>query len=284
MAAGMTEPASAKLNLYLHLTGKRADGYHLLDSLFTFIDLQDELSVKASDKLSLSVKGSFADLAGDVENNTVLKAAKLMQEATGCTKGAALTLTKNIPPGAGLGGGSADAAAAIRLLTQFWKLKMPYKTMHAIALQVGADVPACLTSNTVQVSGVGETLAAGVVLLQPLHLLLVYPNKALATAEVYKQFKGPFSEALPVPGIQTTRTMIKALAKRKNDLEAPAIALMPEIEGILTTLRAQEGCGLARMTGSGSACFGLFEQEAQCEAAAKAFPTRYWVKKVKTAT
>jgi 4-diphosphocytidyl-2-C-methyl-D-erythritol kinase len=257
--------APAKLNLFLHVTGKRADGYHLLDSLVTFCDVADRVSVQAASSLTLSVTGPFARMAGPMEDNLVRRAAKALNLAAGTQQGAAIALEKNIPAGAGLGGGSADAAATLLALNDLWALGFSFQQLADIGLALGADIPVCLLGQSCRMTGIGEILDP-VPALPPLALVLVHPGHGLATPQVFKALAGRWSG--PASEINMDLDFIDALRSNRNDLEAPARELMPDIGQMLDALSALPGCRLARMSGSGSACFGLFDQDNEAQAAA----------------
>lgn len=260
--------APAKINLTLHVTGKRADGYHLLESLIGFASIHDTVTVEAADKLSLAITGPFAAaLTHDPQENILLKTARLLAEKAGIIPNVRIALEKNLPIGSGIGGGSADAAALMHVLHSVWKLPFTAQEMQAFALQIGADVPVCYNRKTVFMSGIGEQLQETSI-PPALPALLVNPLQSLSTIQVFKQgvacFSLPDPEASPPMQHDSFIAWLKA---RKNDLEPPAIALMPVITDILTALEHQPGCQLARMSGSGATCFGLFSNE---EAAARA--------------
>ena len=257
----ISEPAPAKINLALHVTGRRPDGYHLLDSLVVFADVGDVVEVAHADEVSLSVSGPFATaLSGD---NLVMRAA----QAFGSGRGAAVRLVKNLPVASGIGGGSADAAATLRALSVLWDLPVPD------ALPLGADVPVCLAGRPARMSGIGEALSA-VPPLPPAWLVLANPGMAVSTAEVFRRLGG-FGEALPaVPAWADARGLADWLSASRNDLEGPARAICPEISVLLGDLSALPGCLLARMSGSGATCFGLFGARAEAELAARALRVR----------
>lgn len=259
--------APAKVNLYLHVTGRRADGYHLLDSLIVFTALTDQLELRPADGMSLAVEGAFADNAGPLDDNLVLRAARALADAAKVDTGMAGRLEKNIPAAAGLGGGSADAAAALRGLTRLWEIPRNAVDLSSLALEIGADIPVCLAAGPSFVGGVGEQIDAAPALPEA-GLLLVNPGVALATPSVFAGRRGGFS---PPGRFSESPPGAKALAgllgKRDNDLTEAAIRLAPVIADVLAALESAPGCHLARMTGSGATCFGLFDNEA---AAAKA--------------
>jgi 4-diphosphocytidyl-2-C-methyl-D-erythritol kinase len=270
----LSEFAPAKVNLYLHVTGRRADGYHLLDSLAVFPAVGDRLRAAPAEALSLTVAGEFgAALAGEADN-LVLRAAR----ALGGTQGARIKLEKHLPVASGIGGGSADAAAALRLLCRLWG-RPPAAASIAlapIALALGADVPVCLASRPARMGGVGETLtpAPG---LPPAGMVLVNPGVSLATAAVFCARTGGYSAPAELPAAwPDAAAMAGELARLRNDLQSPAIALRPVIGTVLSDLAAVPGCLLARMSGSGATCFGLFPDAATAEAAARALARPGW--------
>jgi 4-diphosphocytidyl-2-C-methyl-D-erythritol kinase len=256
----MRETAYAKLNLALHVLGREPDGYHRLDTVFAFARDGDTLSVAAGEGLSLRVAGPFGPALDGEEDNLVLRAARALRERFGLRGGAALTLDKRLPVSAGIGGGSADAAAALRLLARFWGVGASEEELLAIARQLGADVPACLASRTCRGTGRGDSLhpfEAPELARAP--VLLVNPGVPLATAAVFGRWSGPGSGPLGVD-----------LAAAANDLEAPAIAVVPQIGAVLEALRGLDGVRIARVSGSGATCFALFEQEAERDLADRA--------------
>ena len=265
----LSEAAPAKVNLYLHLTGRRADGYHLLDSLAVFPGIGDRLRAAPAETLSLSVEGPFgADLADEVDN-LVLRAAR----ALGGSAGARMVLEKHLPVASGIGGGSADAAAALRLLCRLWGRQA---AVASIALALGADVPVCLASQPARMGGVGETLSMAPE-LPACGIVLVNPGVSLATAEVFRTRAGGFSTPAELPvSWPDVGAMARDLAVLSNDLEPPAIALRPVIGTVLAVLAAVPGCLLARMSGSGATCFGLFPDAPTAEAAARALARPGW--------
>ncbi len=275
--------APAKLNLFLHIADKRADGYHLLESLSVFVDVCDRLEAEPADDLHLALDGAMAANIG-IEDNLVLRAARLLQHHTGTNKGASLRLKKNLPAGAGLGGGSSDAAAALKLLNALWRLELPEATLLHLASRLGSDVPACLSASPVMMRGVGDILSP-VAIDAALHAVLAYPNAPLMTKDVYRRYNSAFSAPMTIPDSLNRESLKALLLAARNDLNAAAVQLMPEVEEALQALSIQRGCWLARMSGSGSACFGLFEDQAQAEAAAallqQAYPS-WWVRSAQT--
>jgi 4-diphosphocytidyl-2-C-methyl-D-erythritol kinase len=259
--------ARAKVNLYLHITGRRADGYHLLDSLIVFADTGDEIALAPADRLSLAIDGPFAAELAAGPDNLVLRAASALQDLTGTRAGAAITLTKNLPVASGIGGGSADAAATLAGLCGLWDVAPGRAALHRIAAKLGADVPVCLDGMPSFVGGIGEELvpARG---LPPAWLLLANPGVATPTPAVFKARQGPFSKPArwrePLPDFAAFARRLQGSA---NDLTEAAISVTPAIRDVLAALAALPGCALARLSGSGATCFGLFADEASARAA-----------------
>jgi 4-diphosphocytidyl-2-C-methyl-D-erythritol kinase len=270
---GVTIEAPAKINLYLHVTGRRDDGYHLLDSLVVFAGFGDTLTFEPASTLSFEVDGATAGLPADGDN-IVLKAARALATATGVTAGARIRLTKRLPVAAGVGGGSADAAATLTGLSRLWGIELP--GLNALALTLGADVPVCLRGVPTAMSGVGERLAA-VPPLPAAWLVLVNPGVPLSTPAVFKARRGAFSAADPLAQAPTTAAALaEALARRHNDLTVAAVSLAPVVAEVLAALAATPGCLLSRMSGSGATCFGLYGDETAARAAAAALRGSGW--------
>jgi 4-diphosphocytidyl-2-C-methyl-D-erythritol kinase len=260
------ERACAKVNLFLHVTGKRADGYHLLDSLVVFAEIGDVLYAEPAETLSLTVDGPFATELANEPNNLVLRAARALATPGA---GAHLALTKNLPVASGIGGGSADAAATLRLLRQRWNLAEPDDALAKIALGLGADVPVCLASRPARMSGIGERLAPAP-LLPPCGIILANPGVAVSTADVFRARRGAWSSPATLPSRWTDAAAMAAdLRTLRNDLEPPAVALQPIIGEVLATLATLPGCHLARMSGSGATCFALFDDASAAAHAAE---------------
>ncbi len=263
----LTETAPAKLNLALHLRRRRADGYHDLETVFAFTEFGDDLSVAPADTLSLAVVGDFAGPAGQGADNLVLRAARALAAAAGVSAGAALRLEKHIPVAAGLGGGSADAAAALRLLNRLWRIDWPEARLLAIAETLGSDVPACVASQTCFGSGRGEQLAVWPVALTGTPVLLVNPRVAVATGPVFAGWDQIDLGAI-APGA--------ALTTLRNDMTAAARVIAPIVAEVLTALDSAGGASLVRMSGSGATCFALYPDVVACAAAARAVLARGW--------
>ncbi|KAF0118576.1 MAG: 4-diphosphocytidyl-2-C-methyl-D-erythritol kinase [Rhodospirillaceae bacterium] len=277
-ALPIREFAPAKVNLYLHVVGWREDGYHLLDSLVVFAGVGDTVTLSPAAGVPLRLSGPFGPLlAEDPSENIVLKTVRLLADAVGRTPDVAITLDKRLPVAAGLGGGSADAAAILRGLIRLWQVELSPERLVALALALGADVPVCLYGAPARVSGIGEEIepAPG---LPAAWLLLVNPLRPLATAAVFKartegagSAASPLSVASPMTEApEHTTAFAQALASRCNDLQDPARSLLPEIGAVLEALEAVPGCLLARMSGSGATCFGLFADGTAARAAARA--------------
>ncbi|MBX9634940.1 MAG: 4-(cytidine 5'-diphospho)-2-C-methyl-D-erythritol kinase [Magnetospirillum sp.] len=272
--------AAAKVNLYLHVTGKRADGYHLLDSLIAFAGTGDTLDLEAAETLELSVTGPTATALPEGEENIVLTAAKALAARAGIKSGARMVLTKRLPVAAGIGGGSADAAAALKGLAQLWGVTLPPAEMMSLALALGADVPVCMAGRPMAVSGVGETMRPAPD-LPTAWLVLVNPRLPLSTPSVFKARQGCFSDPAPLETRPANaRALADLLARRHNDLTAAALSLVPMVGEALTLIAATPNCLLSRMSGSGATCFGLFETEAHAAAAAASLTAarpEWWV-------
>ena len=258
--------APAKVNLALHVTGRRPDGYHLLDSLVVFAGVGDRVEAAAADGLSLAIDGPFAE-GLPAEDNLVLRAARALREARGVEAGAALTLWKALPPASGVGGGSSDAAAAIRALARLWGVA-PLTPEEALAL--GADLPVCLAARSARMRGVGERLdpAPG---LPPFALLLANPRRPVETRAVFGALDGAAGEPMgAVPEGASYEAFAAWLATRANHLAGPAEAVEPVIGRVLARLREAPGMDLARLSGSGATAFGLCRNTAQARRAAEA--------------
>lgn len=247
--------APAKINLSLHVTGQRSDGYHTLESLVVFADVGDTLTATEAEGLTLAVDGPLAEGVPADGRNLVMKAAGLMTEG-----GASLRLSKLLPAAAGIGGGSSDAAAALRALSILWKSPIPAETVT-----LGADVPVCLDPKPVIMSGVGETLDP-VKHWPELACVLVNPRVEVPTPAVFKALPEKTNPPMDaIPALMSFADTVRWLATQRNDLEAPARSLAPVIGDVLAAL---SGAALARMSGSGATCFGLFETQADAKKAA----------------
>jgi len=273
--------APAKVNLYLHVLGRRPDGYHLLDSLIVFAGIGDEVAVTPAADLALVVEGPFAGVVPAGPENLVLRAARLLAERMGVSAGARIRLTKRLPVAAGIGGGSADAAAALKALCALWRVDPDPAAMAGLALSLGADVPVCLAGVPAFVGGVGEDIAPPPP-LPTAWMVLVNPGVAVSTPHIFKARTGAFSAAGRFRAApEDAAALFAALAGCRNDLTAAALTLAPAIADALAALGAQPGCALARMSGSGATCFGLFAEAGHAAAAAAAIAAAHapwWVK------
>jgi 4-diphosphocytidyl-2-C-methyl-D-erythritol kinase len=260
--------AAAKVNLYLHIVGRRADGYHLVDSLVGFADIGDRVSVRSATSLTLETTGpAAAELDAAGEDNLVLRAARLLAAEAGIAAGAAIRLEKNLPVAAGLGGGSSDAAAALRALKALWQVPIEETALSRLGMKLGADLPVCLHAGPAWVAGVGDTVTAAAD-LPPAGILLANPRRKLPTSAVFAARQGPFGAAgrfLPMPA--DAAGLARALSTRRNDLGEAAIGLVPDIAAVLETLAGLDGALLARMSGSGASCFALFSDRSAAERA-----------------
>jgi len=260
--AVLAEPAPAKLNLALHVRGKRADGRHDIETIFAFCTDGDRIEAVTGEGLSLTIDGPFADALSDEADNLVLRAARVLAEAASVPANASLRLVKNLPVAAGIGGGSADAAAALRLLSRLWAIDPSHA--QRVAPGLGSDVPACLLSMTSRGEGAGDCLALVDAGVAGTPVLLVNPLRPLATRDVFGAWDGV--DLGPIGDWRDGR----------NDLETPAKALVPEIGEVLDWLQGLGGVTLARMSGSGPTCFALFKDESTRDFAAAQLPAEWW--------
>ena len=271
----ITLDAPAKINLFLHVSGRRDDGYHLLDSLVSFTEYGDRLVAEPGDDLTLRINGPFASGLDDGDtDNLILRAARLLRDASRTRAGAMLTLTKNLPVSSGLGGGSADAAAALRILARLWRLDVDDARLSEIGLSVGADVPVCIAGVPCRMTGIGETVTP-VNPFPPCAVVLVNGGEAVATPSVFAAREDVFSDGAAWSGPVGFDTFVAALRDCANDLSAAACTLSPMIDDVLAELTRSDGCALARLSGSGGTCFGLFADSATAEAAAAAIRARH---------
>lgn len=284
-SAPLTEIARAKVNLFLHIRGRRPEGYHTLDSFVVFPAIGDAVEAEPASGLTLSVTGPFGDgLSAGVDNLTLAAATALSDRMkairAGEGIGAALRLTKNLPVAAGIGGGSADAGAALRLLSRMWR-GVPLDDLDDIAFALGADAPMCLAQRPALIGGVGERLAPPPP-FPAFWMVLINPMQPLSTAEVFGALERRENPAGPKPPAQFADLdhLTSWLSTCRNDLEAPARALRPAIGRCLSALTWRRACRFARMSGSGATCFGIFGGEAEALSAAdeirKAEPA-WWV-------
>jgi 4-diphosphocytidyl-2-C-methyl-D-erythritol kinase len=279
--AADAEKAPAKINLTLRVLGRRADGYHDIESLVAFAGVGDALTFSPGGVLALSVGGPTAAAAGNVADNLVLKAAHALAERVEGLKLGRFALSKRLPVAAGLGGGSADAAAALRLLARANGLASDDPRLMQAARATGADVPVCLDPRPRRMRGIGDVLSDPLDLPR-LFALLVNPGVAVATAGVFAAVDAPpAGQTAPAPPPRGAAALLAEIAGGRNDLEAPAIELEPAIANVLAVLRKLPGCRLARMSGSGATCFGLFDLSRAASAAARTLRVGYpawWVR------
>ena len=257
------EPAPAKLNLALHVRGRLPDGRHAIETVFAFCTDGDRVECEPADTITLETTGPFAGDLGGPDDNLVLRAARALAQRAGVESGAAIKLVKNLPVASGIGGGSADAAATLRLLTAQWGTDPGHAS--AVAPALGADVPACLLSLTARGNGAGDRLqrfADPRVAGSP--ILLVNPLKPVSTGEVFARWDG------------IDRGPLDDWRDGRNDLAPAARSLVPEIGDILEWLEGRDGVGLSRMSGSGATCFALFNDETARDQAAAACPADWW--------
>ena len=286
MATARAEPAPAKVNLTLRVVGRRADGYHDIESLVVFANVGDALTFAPARALTLAVRGPTAAAAGDTADNLVLKAARALAERVDGLKLGRFALSKRLPVAAGLGGGSADAAAALRLMARANRLAPDDPRLMAAARATGADVPVCLDPRPRFMRGTGDILSDPLDLPR-LDAVLVNPGVAVATKDVFAALRlGSVGKAGGSPpswpaGAQARPALLAILTDDRNDLEAPAITVAPVIADMLAELRRLPGCRLARMSGSGATCFALFDTRRAASAGAQKLRARHpawWVR------
>jgi 4-diphosphocytidyl-2-C-methyl-D-erythritol kinase len=277
----LTDLARAKVNLFLHVRGRRPDGRHTLESLAVFPETGDVLHVERSPIRTLALDGPFAIDLGSGADNLVIRALEALAAATAQRAGAALRLEKRLPVASGIGGGSADAAATLRLLLRLWGRTPDAAALDRLALGLGADVPVCLASAPALMGGIGERLAPAPP-FPAFWVVLVNPMRPLSTAEVFGALGRRDNPPGPRPParFRAVGDLVAWLARQRNDLEEPARRLAPLIGAVLGALRWSPDCRLARMSGSGATCFGVYETEGQALGAAAAIGVRepgWWV-------
>lgn len=280
MGATLFEKAPAKVNLTLRVRGRRADGYHELESLVAFADVADTLTLIDAEKDALEVAGPFAGKSGPVANNLVLKALAVIRESVGTLKAGRFLLEKNVPVAAGLGGGSADAAAALRLIARANGLAFDDDRLVSAARTVGADVPVCLDPQPRVMRGAGEVLSLPLD-LPALPAVLVNPGVALATRDVFARLAIERTAHHPVGDVpREFDALIEFLKQDGNDLTSAASACAPVVAEVLDALRGLPAVKLARMSGSGATCFALFATSAEAAAATRQLSERksWWVR------
>ncbi len=281
----MSVDAPAKVNLDLHVTGRIGSGpragYHRIDSLIVFAEIGDVLTLEPGADLALETEGPFAPALPAADDNLVLGAARTLRARAGVGAGALVRLAKRLPVAAGLGGGSADAAAALRGLDRLWGLDLDRDRLQEIAAELGADVPVCLEGKPAVVGGYGERVLPAPTLPRGLWLVLANPGVEVSTARVFARLGGPFRAVPRRPaGYADAAQLAAALAQARSDLEAPARGLAPEIGQVLEALEGRPGCLIARLSGSGATCFALFGEKRPAAAATEALQCRnpgWWV-------
>jgi 4-diphosphocytidyl-2-C-methyl-D-erythritol kinase len=283
--AALVEHAPAKINLTLRIFGRRADGYHTLESLVVFAGVRDRLTLVPGGPARLALRGRNASATGAIADNLVLRAAHGLAQHVGDIELGRFTLHKRLPVAAGVGGGSSDAAAALRLLARANRLKLNDSQLFKVARTVGADVPVCLDPRPRLMRGIGEVLSAPLA-IPKLPAVLVNPGVAVATKDVFallglqrgqRRSRAGLTRKVP----RGRKAFLRFVADGRNDLEPPAIKLTPVIGKVLAGLREAPGCDLARMSGSGATCFGLFSSARAAAAAARSLKLthpRWWVR------
>ena len=261
------EKASAKVNLCLQIVGQKSNGFHLLDSIVGFTEFGDHLSFKESDVLELTVQGAFSDQIPVDKSNLILKAAELLRTLNNIKTGAHITLSKNLPPSAGLGGGSSDAAATIRGLSRLWGTDLP--DIDDL-MKIGSDLPVCIHQKTQHMKGFGEVLEE-INTFPNLPILLVNPLKKVSTQTVFRMLQNkknpPLSEYEKL--FQEKKDWINWLLLQRNDLMEPAVKVEPVISEVLRLISKQISVEKVSMSGSGATCFGIFENKHDCDLAMK---------------
>ena len=260
----LRDTAFAKVNLALHVRGKMDDGYHRIETVFAFCEDGDEVVAESSSDLSLAIDGPFAAGIAADETNLVIRAAETLQSTSRTDSGASIRVTKLLPVSAGLGGGSADAAAALRLLNRLWKLDRPNERLESVARGIGADVPACVWSRTSRGEGRGDKLTSVDLGLSGRPILIVNPRAEISTPEVFERWDG------------IDRGPLADWRHGRNDLQNAACEIAPLVGTVLAWLSAQRSAECVRMSGSGSSCFALFRSEAERDRAAEAVPREWW--------
>lgn len=283
-APGRIERAApAKLNLFLKIVGRRADGYHLLDSLVAFASVGDRIRVTPAARLAFTVSGRFAGdvpADADADENLVVRAARMIADTLGRSPDIAVELEKSLPVAAGIGGGSADAAATLRALAVLWGIGEDDPRLPALAVRLGADVPVCLASRTSRMRGIGDEIAPAPS-LAGMPVLLVNPGVPVATPDVFRAYEGPFSAPAedPDPAVDQAG-LLDWLRAHGNDLQPPATRLAPVIGDVIAAIGSERECRLARMSGSGATCFGVFDTNDACRSAESRLQAQYpdwWV-------
>jgi 4-diphosphocytidyl-2-C-methyl-D-erythritol kinase len=273
--------APAKINLYLHITAKRDDGYHLIESLVAFANCGDQVSVAPSTKLKLTIEGQFSDDLSPNHDNLVMKAALILAKFAGIKATGDIVLTKNLPIASGIGGGSADAAATLCALKELWDISISTRDLFALAEKLGADVPVCLKGTPSIITGIGNKIIPAPK-LPKLWLVLVNPNISVSTAKVFSKYQGKYSPTQPFTvKPQSAEKFANALSNYRNDLTTAAKLVAPSIKEVLEAAEAAENQLLTRLSGSGATCFSLFKTKNAADTAVKQLLTTqplWWIK------
>lgn len=275
--------APAKINLFLHVTGKLDSGYHTLDSLVAFADIGDFVTLEPADSFSFHVCGPFSDHFSETEkcpsllsDNLVVRAVKLLAHATQKDPSVKITLTKNLPLAAGLGGGSADAATVVKALLKHWKIPFEALPLSELMIDLGADMPVCLHGRPCRITGIGEMTGA-LFRLPEASVLLINPGKPCPTKAVFQAFQGPFKEPLQeIPeSFETLSDLTGFLSRQENQLTGAAQSFVPEIKSVTEALGKFETCRFARLSGSGASLWGLFENPTDAKKAQNSIRQEY---------
>jgi 4-diphosphocytidyl-2-C-methyl-D-erythritol kinase len=278
--------AAAKINLLLHVGDSRSDGYHELQSIMAFADVGDEVLIAPGEGLTLEIEGPFAEALKGEADNIVLKAARALATRAGIAANAHITLTKNLPISSGLGGGSTDAAATLRGLCKLWHVTLTEADLQGIAISLGSDVPVCLKGRPCWVEGIGEKLSV-IPIFPALHVVLANPGVPVSTAHAYRTIRARSGIARERPAtFRDANALIGFLETANNDLEEPAAAIAPVVRDVMEAFDADDATLLARMSGSGATCFGIYDSpQIAREAAARiaAAHPGWWVKAAKLA-
>lgn len=279
--------APAKINLYLHVTGRLDNGYHTLDSLVAFADIGDSVSIEPAQDFEFVITGPYAKYfsakerdASPNSSNIAVQAAWMLAQAAQKNLHVKITLTKNMPLAAGIGGGSSDAAAVAWGLSEWWGIPKGSHYLPGIMARLGADVPVCFSCRASRVRGIGDVIDPAPPIGE-IPVVLVNPGMACPTPDVFKSFSGAFREPKAMPkSLEHFDDFTAFLNLRGNDLEDAACDVVPEIKNVLASLAAQKGCALARMSGSGATCFGIFDNDRAAQKAAKTIAAKnrgWWV-------
>lgn len=272
--------APAKLNLFLHLTGKRQDGYHTLDSLVCFADIGDMITFEEAERFSFHIDGPFANVfqsqRGYIDdNNLVVKAVRNMSQIADRALNIKITLTKNLPIASGLGGGSSDAASTLWGLQQFWNYRIDDTIIQHVMVRLGADVPVCYLCQPTVMRGIGDHLVSHP-MMPEIPIVIVNPNISCSTRDVFLHHSGYYREVINVPErFSSAETLVDFLKQTHNDLYDPALCCVPDISNVLHALNAFDSCLFSRMSGSGASCFGLFATMDEALSAVQTLTSEY---------